>query len=144
MSSKAQGLQIFCCFFLLFFLYVSLFVDVEHLLSELAQTGARARWRSMGCPDVAAAVGCLAWMLRRRWGMAALRENACLKLERLAYVGRGAILPYMQQRDANAVSWSMQHAHGSCRRGSITACAAGEMAGGVEAGTATTCKLARQ
>ena len=65
--------------------------DVEHLLSEVAQTGARARWRSMGCPDVAAAVGCLAWMLRRRWGIAALRENARLKLERMAYVGRGAI-----------------------------------------------------
>ena len=36
------------------------------------------------------AVGALAWLLRRRWGLAALRENARLKLERLAHVGRGA------------------------------------------------------
>ena len=34
--------------------------------------------------------GILAWMLRRRWGMTALRENARLKLERLEFVGRGA------------------------------------------------------
>ena len=64
--------------------------DVGHLLGALARAGARARWRSMGCHTEADAVGCLAWMLRRRWGVTALRENARLKLERLSYVGRGA------------------------------------------------------
>ena len=64
--------------------------EVHHLLSLLARQGARAKWRSMGCPDEASAVGCLAWLLRRRWGMTALREHARLKLDRLAYVGRGA------------------------------------------------------
>ena len=39
----------------------------------------------------AAARGALAWMLRRRWGMCALRENARLLLARLTYVGRGAV-----------------------------------------------------
>ena len=29
-------------------------------------------------------------MLRRRWALTALRENARLKLERLEFVGRGA------------------------------------------------------
>ena len=42
------------------------------------------------CLDQDSAVGCLAWLLRRRWGMCALRESARLKLERLAFVGRGA------------------------------------------------------
>ena len=37
------------------------------------------------------AQGVLAWMLRRRWGMTALRENARLKLERLEFVGTGAV-----------------------------------------------------
>ena len=30
-------------------------------------------------------------MLRRRWAMTALRENARLKLERLQFVGRGVV-----------------------------------------------------
>ena len=64
--------------------------DVHDLLQLAAKQGARTRWRDMGCRDEAAAVGCLAWLLRRRWGLAALRENARLKLDRLAYVGRGA------------------------------------------------------
>ena len=64
--------------------------DAHDLLSQLAKQGARYMWRDMGCPDEAAAVGCLAWLLRRRWGMVGLRENARLKLDRLAYVGRGA------------------------------------------------------
>ena len=32
----------------------------------------------------------LVWMLRRRWGLTAVRENARLLLDRLAFVGRGA------------------------------------------------------
>ena len=64
--------------------------DAHDLLHLLAKQGARARWRDMGSPDEAAAIGCLAWLLRRRWSMAALRENARLKLDRLAFVGRGA------------------------------------------------------
>ena len=64
--------------------------DVERLLSTLARAGARHRWRAMGSTDEASAIGCLAWLMRRRWGMAALRENARLKLDRLSWVGRGA------------------------------------------------------
>ena len=37
-----------------------------------------------------AAIGCLAWWIRRKWAMTALRENARLKLDRLTQVGRGA------------------------------------------------------
>ena len=38
------------------------------------------------------AKGALAWLLRRRWALTALRENAWLKLERLEFVGRGAAM----------------------------------------------------
>ena len=62
----------------------------ERLLSQMARQGATIKWRQMGCIDQDSAIGCLAWFLRRRWGMTALRENARLKLERLAFVGRGA------------------------------------------------------
>ncbi len=44
----------------------------------------------MRCDDPAHATGVLAWILTRRWGLAALRENARLKLDRLEFVGRGA------------------------------------------------------
>ena len=64
--------------------------DVEQLLGTLARQGAAHHWRELGCQSDATAVGTLAWMLRRRWGITALRENARLKLERLAFVGRGA------------------------------------------------------
>ena len=65
--------------------------DTERLLSQLAKQGASTKWRQMGCSDQESAVGCLAWFLRRRWGLTALRECARLKLERLAFVGRGAV-----------------------------------------------------
>ena len=76
--------------------------DVENLLSVLARTGARARWRAMGCPDETSAIGCLAWLMRRRWGIAALRENARLKLDRLACVGRGAASAALRRQRAEA------------------------------------------
>jgi hypothetical protein len=40
--------------------------DAHDLLHLLAKQGARVRWRDMGCPDEASAIGCLAWLLRRR------------------------------------------------------------------------------
>ena len=50
----------------------------------------------------AEARGILAWMLRVRWGMTAVREAARLKLERLAYVGRGAALAADRRGAADA------------------------------------------
>ena len=64
--------------------------EVEELMMILARTGATHLWRQLGCSEESAACGLLAWTLRRRWGMTALRENARLKIERLAFVGRGA------------------------------------------------------
>ena len=57
----------------------------------------------MGARDATLAQGVLAWLLRRRWGMAALRENARLKVERLEYVSMGAA-DAMARRHAAAVS----------------------------------------
>ena len=45
----------------------------------------------MRCEDPVAATGVLAWLLRRRWGLTMLRENARLKLDRLEFFGRGAL-----------------------------------------------------
>ena len=64
--------------------------DTETLLPALARAGAGRHWRTMRCADADSAVGVLAWMLRRRWALTALRENARLKLERLEFVGRGS------------------------------------------------------
>ena len=44
----------------------------------------------MGAIGPAEAKGSLAWLLRRRWAITALRENARLLLSRLEYVGAGA------------------------------------------------------
>ena len=77
--------------------------DVEKLLSMLARKGAAHHWRQMQCQDELAALGSLAWLLRRRWGMTALRENARLKIDRLGFVGRGtAAAAYRRQRSAAA------------------------------------------
>ena len=52
----------------------------------------------------AAAKGALAWLLRRRWGMCALRENARLLLARLTYVGRGAAAAVQRRAHASEAS----------------------------------------
>jgi len=66
--------------------------DVERLISAFAKVGAARHWQGMLATSPQEAIGVIAWMLRRRWAMTALRENARLKLERLEYVGRGAAL----------------------------------------------------
>ena len=67
--------------------------DVDWLLSEAVAVGARRHRRVRVAeddePDRLQQL--LSGMLRRRWGMAALRANARLLLDRLAYVGSGAI-----------------------------------------------------
>ena len=52
----------------------------------MAQSGALRHYLGMRCADPTQAVGILAWVLRRRYGLTALR----VKLDRVAYVGRGA------------------------------------------------------
>ena len=58
----------------------------------------------MGARDATLAQGVLAWLLRRRWGMAALRENVRLKLERLEYAGRGAAAARARRHPAGVSS----------------------------------------
>ena len=65
--------------------------DVDKLIGVLAGIGARRHWRAMRAPGPDEAKGALAWLLRRRWALTALRENARLKLERMEFVGRGAV-----------------------------------------------------
>ncbi|MEC8422754.1 MAG: hypothetical protein VX000_03190, partial [Myxococcota bacterium] len=60
---------------------------VEVLISALADAGAERHWRRMKASKKEPAQGALAWLLRRRWGMMALRENARLTLDRLAFAG---------------------------------------------------------
>ena len=79
--------------------------QVEKLLSWLAKEGSTKLWRDMGCADAAAARGILAWSIRRRWAMTALRQNARLKIDRLTYVGQGAAKPARRQQTYQA-SWA--------------------------------------
>ena len=62
--------------------------EVDRLIGMLAHVGSRRHWCSMQARSADEAQGALAWMLRRRWALTALRENARLKLERLEFVGR--------------------------------------------------------
>ena len=79
--------------------------DVERLLSMIVRKGATNMWRTLGCNDEDAARGLLAWMLRRRRrrSLTALRENAQLKLERLAFVGHGAAAAAQRRVQANTL-----------------------------------------
>ena len=48
--------------------------DVERLLSVFAATGAERHWRELGSTSQLEACGALAWLLRRRWAMTAVRK----------------------------------------------------------------------
>ena len=64
--------------------------EVERLMHVLAEAGAEKHWRRMKARSAEEAKGAFAWLLRRRWGITALRENARLRLDRLQYLGAGA------------------------------------------------------
>ena len=98
--------------------------EAEKLLTALAHAGALRHWRAMRCQDADAAVGALAWMLRRRWAMTALRENARLKLERLELAGRGAAAA-VSRRTAG------REAHAARARGAAVFLARGPRTGAV-------------
>ena len=92
--------------------------DVEKLLSWLAGVGAVRHWRGMGCRDETGARGILAWYLRRRWALTAMREHARLKLGRLQFVGRGAGRAALRRSDAHA-AWSARSAAQACASASV-------------------------
>ncbi len=52
------------------------------LIGIAAETGAQRHRRAMRARTKALAFGSLHWLLRRRWGMTALRANARLVLDR--------------------------------------------------------------
>ena len=52
----------------------------------------------------------LAWMLRRRWAMTAVRQAARLKLARLEYVGRGAVAAAARRARAEGAAASVRRA----------------------------------
>ena len=64
--------------------------DVHRLLDVAAAVGAARHARGMLVRDPALAKGALAWLLKRRWGLAAVRHAARLTLGRLEHVGSGA------------------------------------------------------
>ena len=73
--------------------------DVHTLLGALADVGMHCHSRSMRCSPEDGRSG-LIWMLRRRWGFTAVRENARLLSERLEYVGRGATAAASRRRQS--------------------------------------------
>ena len=62
---------------------------VEQLIDALAEAGADVHWRAMKAKKREEAKGALVWQLRRRWGMAAIRGNARLILDRMQFVEYG-------------------------------------------------------
>jgi hypothetical protein len=65
--------------------------DVTALLHVLADAGVLRHQRRMLARDAVEARAALLWLMRRRWGLTAVRENARLLLARLEHVGRGAV-----------------------------------------------------
>ena len=97
------------------------------MLSALADASATRDWRSMRCRDRDAARGALAWLLRRRWGLTAVREAARLKLDRLELVGRGAGAAAQRRRFGQA-------AHAARARGDATLLIPGPRVGSLRPG----------
>ena len=63
---------------------------VHNFLDVVADVGCRRHKRAMRADTEAQARAGLIWLLRRRWGMEAVRSNARLLLGRMEHVGRGA------------------------------------------------------
>ena len=84
--------------------------DVERLLVAAADAGAQYHRLSMGAKDSVEARAALAWLLRRRWGMTALRANARPILDQMQFVGWGAAAA----ADRRTVALQRWH-HRSCQ-----------------------------
>ena len=103
---------------LVFGAYGETSAGMEQLLQTLAELGADHHWRAMKAKNPEQAKGAVAWLLRRRWGMTALRENARLKLDRLQYIGsnpspssreaRARILDARGRARADALEWTLR------------------------------------
>ena len=91
--------------------------DVHVLLSATAAVGADRHYRSMLARDPEDARGAVAWLLKRRWGVTAVRAAARLTLGRLELVGRGAGAAASRRHEANGLA--AQARRSSCweRRG---------------------------
>jgi hypothetical protein len=83
--------------------------DVDWLLSQAATDGAtRQRGYARGADDEDndALKSALTARLQRRWGMVALRANARLLIDRLAYVGSGAVAAAARRLSARSSHWT--------------------------------------
>ena len=87
----------------------------DKLLTLAVHTGAGRHWRGMRCDEPSRAVGAIAWLLRRRWGLRALREAARLKLDRLEWAGAGAAAAAQRRRSA----WDAHAARRRAQAGSL-------------------------
>ena len=83
---------------------------LEALLTGAAHSGALKHWASMRAREPADAHGTIAWLLRRRWGMAAWRSIARLVLDRLEYVGRGSIRAHERRAVASEAAATARRA----------------------------------
>ena len=89
-------------------------VAVHPLLDRAPTLGATRHRRAMRAQQEGDAKAAICWLLRRRWGVAAVREHARLLLDRLAYVGRGA--PAAAGRRQVAEEEAAAHLRGGAHR----------------------------
>ena len=64
--------------------------DAHSLVNRLAQCRASRDWARMGCRGLGEATALLSRYLFRSWGIAAVREQARLRIAGLSHVGTGA------------------------------------------------------
>ena len=89
----------------------------EDLLSGAAYCGSLRHWAAMRAREAKDAYGTLAWTLRRRWGMTFWRSASRLLLDRLSYVGHGAVRAGERRADAaEAAAGARRAAHWLFRR----------------------------
>jgi hypothetical protein len=87
--------------------------DVEWLLNQLADAGSYRHRLALQAATPQGAKATLIWLLQRRWGMAALRANARLLLERLGHVGRGATAAASRRSNARSEFSARAHLYAS-------------------------------
>ena len=91
--------------------------DVHQLVTALSVAGKRRHYSHIGAESPSDACGGLAWLVKRRLAMTAVRGNARLMLARLEHVGRGAVAAASRRADANSEAAQARRASCAARRG---------------------------
>jgi hypothetical protein len=89
--------------------------DFDVLVQDTATTGARKHWRNMQCKSPTEAFGIIVWKIRKLLGVAMMLAQARLVINRVQWVGPGAVAASERRKRARANAYDPYHGVASLR-----------------------------